>query len=102
MTDFVEALNSSDPTAAFLYTVWCEIKVARKKFPGDNCTMLALMEEVGELAKAAFSESALCVTVEAMQVACMAARMATEGDTTLKEWREKKGLVKLPYPDFQA
>lgn len=91
------ALVEDDETAVFLYAVWNEIQRARKKFPGDNCTLAALVEEVGELSKATFSERAICVYAEAVQVATMAARMATEGDSCFVAWRENNRLDKLPY-----
>lgn len=76
-----------------------EIKVelgrARQKFPGDDVTMLALMEEVGELAKATFEEPSANVRLEAIQVAVMAIRVALDGDGTLTAWREQKGLDPL-------
>lgn len=72
-----------------------ELGRARAKFPGDNVTMLALMEEVGELAKATFEESCANVRKEAIQVACMAMRVVLDGDATLNEWRIFKGLDPL-------
>ena len=72
-----------------------ELLRARAKFPGDNVTMLALMEEVGELAKATFEESAANVRKEAVQVAVMAIRVVLDGDATLNAWREGKGLDPL-------
>ncbi len=76
-----------------------EIKVeldrARIKFPGDNVTMLALMEEVGELAKATFEEPSENVRKEAVQVAVMAMRVVLDGDATVRDWRHNKGLDPL-------
>lgn len=45
--------------------------------------MTALTEEVGELAKALLDESDQRVYEEAVQVAVMALRVATEGDPSL-------------------
>lgn len=61
---------------------------ARGKFPihGDDCdnpSIAAMMEEVGELAKAMMQEDTGRVREEALQVAAMAARCALEGDPTL-------------------
>lgn len=72
-----------------------ELERARTKFPGDNVTMLALMEEVGELAKATFEESRANVRKEAVQVAVMAIRVILDGDATLNDWRVSKGLDPL-------
>ena len=95
--NFIDALAREDETAMFLNSVWYELQRARAKFPGDNCTLAALMEEVGELAKATFSERSISVYAEAVQVATMAARMATEGDSCFVAWRENNRLDKLPY-----
>lgn len=79
----------TDIDERFLYDVEQEIKRARSKFPGDNLTLVALMEEVGELAQAALHihEGGYSkwdkVWSEAVQVAVMAMRMATEGDATV-------------------
>jgi NTP pyrophosphatase (non-canonical NTP hydrolase) len=75
-----------------------ELANARRKFPGDNVTMLALMEEVGELAKATFEEPRDNVRKEAVQVAVMAIRVVLDGDATLDDWREAKGLDPLVEP----
>lgn len=72
-----------------------ELLRARTKFPGDNVTMLALMEEVGELAKATFEEPRANVRKEAVQVAVMAIRVVLDGDATLSHWRAQKGLDAL-------
>ncbi|MEX3008590.1 hypothetical protein [Hoeflea sp. TYP-13] len=72
-----------------------ELARARTKFPGDNVTMLALMEEVGELAKATFEETRANVRKEAVQVAVMAIRVVLDGDSTITEWRKQKGLDPL-------
>lgn len=76
-----------------------ELARARAKFPGDDVTMLALMEEVGELAKAAFEEPRTNVRSEAVQVAVMAMRVALDGDGTLTAWRKQKGLDPLVRAD---
>ncbi|MCY6381084.1 hypothetical protein [Hoeflea prorocentri] len=72
-----------------------ELERARAKFPGDGVTMLALMEEVGELAKASFEEPRANVRKEAVQVAVMAMRVVLDGDSSLSEWRQQKGLDPL-------
>ena len=65
-----------------------ETVFARRKFPQPNPTLAALVEEVGELAKALLCESDKCVWDEAVQVAAMAQRVATEGDPTLGREKE--------------
>lgn len=66
---------------SFLIDVFLEIRRARKKHPGNAHLTAALMEEVGELAKAQLEgESQARIWAEAMQVACVAARIAMEGD----------------------
>lgn len=80
---------------AVVNEIMAELVRARAKFPGDNVTMLALMEEVGELAKATFEESRAAVRKEAVQVAVMAIRVILDGDATLNEWRRSKGLDAL-------
>ena len=75
--------------------ILAELRRARTKFPGDNVTTLALVEEVGELAKATFEESRARVREEAVQVAVMAMRVILDGDQTLDTWRAGKGLDEL-------
>lgn len=72
-----------------------ELFHARTKFPGLNVTLAALMEEVGELAKATFEEPRANVRKEAVQVAVMAMRMVLDGDHTFDAWRARKGLDAL-------
>jgi len=79
----------------FLAEVKAEITRARAKFPGDNLTTIALMEEVGEVAKAALDESPEALRKEAVQVACMAARMALDGDSSTDAYRARRGLQPL-------
>lgn len=71
--------------AAFRQAVEKELFSARQKFPGKRLTMVALVEEVGEVAKALLDESPQRVYDEAVQVAVMAQRLATEGDTSIRE-----------------
>ena len=73
----------------FLKLVAAEVKRARKKFPGENATNAALVEEVGEVSTALMFEPWDAVIAEAVQVAAMAVRLATEGDSTFKDWRWK-------------
>jgi len=72
-----------------------EVGFARSKFPGDNVTFAALVEEVGELATATFSQSRIEVRKEAVQVAAMAIRLILDGDCTFDAWRSKFKLDPL-------
>lgn len=65
--------------------VQVELSSARSKFPGNEHMLAALTEEVGELAQALIDQSRGKKTQEqvykeAIQVACMALRVASEGD----------------------
>lgn len=71
----------------FLRLVAAEVQRARDKFPGANATNAALVEEVGEVSKALMYEPWNCVVNEAVQVAAMCVRLATEGDATMKDFR---------------
>jgi hypothetical protein len=85
----------------FLSDVRAELIRARAKFPGDRIMGLALAEEFGELAKAMLDESAARVRKEAVQTAVMAARVALDGDGSVREWREHRGLDAIPLPTTQ-
>ncbi|MCR9139358.1 MAG: hypothetical protein NXI27_25385 [Alphaproteobacteria bacterium] len=97
MTDIQNDMDSR--VDELLQEIKHELARARAKFPGDDVTMLALMEEVGELAKAAFEEPRTNVRAEAVQVAVMAMRVALDGDGTLTAWRKQKGLDPLVRAD---
>lgn len=88
--------DGDQDVAALLSEIQAELARARSKFPGDGVTMLALMEEVGELAKATFEEPKVRIREEAVQVAVMAMRVILDGDGTLRDWRRDKGLDPLP------
>ena len=79
-------------TQVLLQEIEDELTRARAKFPGKNVTFAALVEEVGELATATFSEPRTNVRAEAVQVAVMAMRMVLDGDHTFDAWRQSKGL----------
>jgi hypothetical protein len=80
---------------ALAVDILAELATARAKFPGPNVTFAALIEEVGELARATFQESRERVRAEAVQVAVMAMRMVLDGDRTFDGWRKNKGLDAL-------
>lgn len=90
-----------DRVDELLREIVAELIRARNKFPGNNVTFMALSEEVGELAKAMFSEPCANVRKEAVQVAVMAMRIILDGDHTLEAWRYMKGLDELVVRDAQ-
>jgi hypothetical protein len=59
-----------------------ELQRARAKFPGNRFLLAALVEEVGKLAEAVLAEDKTAIKREALQVACVALRIAEEGDAT--------------------
>lgn len=75
--------NVEEATELTIWAIRQELRSAREKFPGANKNFAALAEEHGELAKALLDESNTRVWEEAVQVAVMAIRVATEGDPTL-------------------
>lgn len=83
------------PEEQFLTEVRAELVRARTKFPGDRVTLIALGEEFGELCKAMLDESGQRVHQEAVQTAVMAARIALDGDSSVKELREERKLDPL-------
>lgn len=70
-------------TDHFLTAVQLEALRAQTLFPNPAGLLTALVEEVGEVAKAMLDESMDRVRKECIQVAAMALRLATEGDPTL-------------------
>jgi len=64
-----------------------EVTRARTKFPGSRFLLAALVEEVGELAEAVVSGDKEAIYKEAIQCACVAVRIAEEGDpVAYHEW----------------
>ena len=62
-----------------------EVIRARNKFPSNQHLLAALVEEVGELAKELLENGNTDHSrAEAMQVACVAIRIMTEGDSDFK------------------
>jgi len=70
------------PTAFTVSLLLKEIERCRMKFPGNRFLLVALVEEVGELAEALVSGTKEEIVKEAVQVACVAVRIAEEGDAT--------------------
>lgn len=85
----------SDNEADFLAALISQLEFARSKFPGKNLTGIALMEEVGELAKAMMDEPVEAVFTEAVQVATMAMRCYLDGDHSVEYRREQNKLEPL-------
>lgn len=88
-------LSSDDYVRHIVSEIVDELESARKKFPENNVMLAVLMEEVGELATAMFSESADRVRAEAIQVAAMAIRVALDGDSSFDSYRERCNLGEL-------
>lgn len=64
-----------------LTDIIAELKRAQTKFPSPNPNLAALMEEVGELARAFLERKSQDeVYNECIQIAAMAIRCAVEGD----------------------
>jgi len=82
-----KALSGGNNVDRFLVEVSAEIERARAKFPGDNLTTIAMFEEAGEVAKAVLSESPEAIRKECVQLACMAARITLDGDTSTTGYR---------------
>jgi len=77
---------------ALIGDIEAEVRYAREKFPGDEVTFAALVEEVGELATALIEESSDRIRKEAIQVAAMAIRIVLDGDCSFDSIREKRNL----------
>jgi len=72
-----------DQTTANLQS---EVARARSKFPNNHHLLAALMEEVGELAQAMLQQLPReQIEKEALQVACVAVRIAEEGDASFDD-----------------
>lgn len=69
--------------SALLTEVATEINRARKLHPTNEHLLAALMEEVGELARALLEKDFDHARIEAIQVATVAIRIAEEGEKHL-------------------
>ena len=85
-----------------LIAVGEEIIRARTKFPGNKHLTAALMEEVGEVAKELL-EDGDNVWGECVQTACVALRIATEGDADFERVGTpmNRGCAACDRGDFQ-
>ncbi len=64
-----------------------EVARARSRFPNREKLLAALVEEVGEVARAMLEcEGGGRVYAEASQVACLAIRIMEEGDSDFDSW----------------
>jgi hypothetical protein len=82
-----------DPEAAFIAAGLAEVERARKLWPGNKNRLVALLEELGEVAKALLDyDSGVAkdedVYTELVQCLAMVIRLACEGDASFK-WRMK-------------
>lgn len=85
-------VSKSKRAEIFFEQAHMEAMHAIKKFPQPNPNLAALMEEVGELAKAFLEgEESYRIYAEAKQVAAMACRIAIEGDPQFKQLMGKGG-----------
>lgn len=89
---------TSSPEVVLLEEIHAELERARRKFPGENLNLAALVEEVGELSEALLETryggpkgGFHNIRKEAVQVAAMAVRIALEGDYSI-------AIPKLPQP----
>jgi hypothetical protein len=75
-----------------------EVGRARAKFPQNRHMLAALVEEVGELAKALLEgELNEAIRAEALQVACVAIRIAEEGDADYPKADPSEGRHVFPF-----
>jgi len=90
-----ERLVRDDPTVLTMLLVREEVRCARKQFPHNKHLLGALMEEVGELAKAFLQgEPRHRITSEAIQVAAVAIRIIEERDGDYDGWTAEDGKPK--------
>lgn len=86
--------ESKPPTFNIEMEIRDEVERARTKFPGNRYLLAALMEEVGELSQAMLQKKSVTEIVrEAIQVACVAIRIAEEGDATFDDIADHEALA---------
>ena len=76
----------------FLTKVSVEVTKSRRKYPSPDALSLAVAEEAGEVARALTKESAERVYDECVDLAIVAMRLATEGDSFIDKYRSDRGL----------
>lgn len=99
----ITAPPARGPIGEVLQDVYTEITRGVESYPDASGLMVALMEEVGELARAMMTQSRDSVRSEAAQVAALAVRVAIDGDPTLAEIRAKNNAdaVLPPIPLYE-
>ena len=80
-----------DGTDELINEITIELQFAVAKFPENIFIFPALIEDVGELAKALMEESPDRIRAEAIQVAVMAIRIIQEGDRDITQRRIIRG-----------
>jgi NTP pyrophosphatase (non-canonical NTP hydrolase) len=70
-----------------------EVQRARNKHPMNFNLFTALVEEIGEVARALQEEDVENLLEELVQVACVAMRLATEGDMQHRAARDAARLL---------
>lgn len=87
------ALDTFEAREASVYrAISDELRRARAKHPTSRVTNTAMVEEVGEVAKALMDEAGFRVREEAVQVAAMAVRLLLDGDEYMQAFRDDVGL----------
>lgn len=73
--------HTASPEELTMHAIAAEVIKARLKFPGNRFVFTALVEEVGELARAIIQRKDRdAIEREAIQVAAMCVRIIEEGD----------------------
>lgn len=81
-----------DITSELAEAIEHEAERAKVAWPGNTHLLAALVEEVGELAQAYLQAKPQDEIVkEAIQVACLAIRIAGEGDAAFDGWADTGG-----------
>lgn len=87
------ALDTFEAREASVYrAISDELRRARAKHPTSRVTNTAMVEEVGEVAKALMDEAGFRVREEVVQVAAMAVRLLLDGDEYMQAFRDDVGL----------
>lgn len=92
MKEIVNPSKTTIRTAMALNDVANELQKAREKYPDPRHLMTALTEHAGKLARAFLDKPMADVYREAVEVACIAIRLATESDPTHDAFRAERSL----------